>query len=251
VAFVVDSLSFLASALLLLGVRATESHLLIKREAGGLFRSGIASIRDGIRYLGADRKVLVLAMAKTGLGLLAGSLLVLAVFGEKLLGAPGQGAMAVGWLYGARGVGAGTGPLIAARLTGGRHHRMWKSISAGYFVVGAAYIGLSAAPNLPLACFVVFLAHCGGSTVWVMSTALLQLNAAEAFRGRVFALDAGLIMLAAAFSNFLLGLSLDAWALSPRHVAMLFGCAMLLPGLLWLPAQFRWGRDGSHQVQSE
>jgi len=245
VAFVVDSISFLASALLLLGVHVKEFHLHQRREAGRLIRSGLTSLRDGIRYLATDRKVLVLAMAKTGLGLLAGSLLVLAVFGERLFSAPGHGAMAVGWLYGARGVGAGTGPLIAARLTGGRHHRMWKAISAGYFVVGAAYICLSAAPNLPLACFVVFLAHCGGSTVWVMSTALLQLNAEEAFRGRVFALDAGLIMLAAAVSNFLLGLSLDAWALTPRHVAMLFGCAMLVPGLLWLPAQVRWDRDPS------
>lgn len=243
VAFIVNSISFLASALLLLGVRAQEPHLLCNPPASGGAGGGFASLRDGVRYLSSDRKVLVLAMAKTGLGVLAGSLLVLAVLGEKLFGAPGKGAMAVGWLYAARGVGAGTGSLLAARITGGRAHRMWKAISIGYFVVGTAYLCLSSAPNLALACLAVVAAHCGGSTVWVSSTTLLQLNAAERFRGRVFAVDAGAIMLAAALSNFVLGLSLDAWGFAPRQVAMLLGAAMLVPGLLWLPAQSRWGRD--------
>jgi MFS family permease len=241
-AFGVNSASFLVSALLLLGVRAKESHLCGPAQDGHGLQSGFSSLREGVRYLARDHKVMVLAIAKTGLGLLAGSLLVLAVLGEKLFAAPGKGAMAVGWLYAARGVGAGTGSLVAAWLTRGRNHRLWKAINVGYFVVGIAYLCLSSAPNLALACLAVTAAHCGGSTVWVSSTTLLQLNAEERFRGRVFALDAGTVMLAAAVSNFVLGLCLDSWGFAPRQTAMLLGAVMLVPGVLWLPAQAHWGR---------
>ena len=243
VAFIVNSISFVASALLLLKVRARESHL--DHSRGNVVLGGLKSLHEGVSYLSRDRKVFVLAIAKTGLGLLAGSLLVLAMLGEKLFGAPGKGAMAVGWLYASRGVGAGTGSLVAATITGGTPRRMWKAISVGYFVVGTAYLCLSSVPNLALACLAVFAAHCGGSTVWVTSTTLLQLNADERLRGRVFALDAGAIMLAAGISNFVLGVCLDTWGFAPRQAAMLLGAAMLMPGLLWLPAQFRWGRDGA------
>jgi predicted MFS family arabinose efflux permease len=245
VAFVVNSLSFFASAALVAGIRAQESHLrtLSEHHWKDWAKTGLASLRQGARYLRRDLKVLVLATAKTGLGFLGGSLLLLAVFGERLFAAPGRGAMAVGCLYAARGVGAGTGPLIGDFLTRGDSGRMWKSISLGYFLVGLSYVAFSRAPTLALAVLPIVLAHMGASNVWVMSTTLLQLNAAKDFRGRVFALDFGLIMLAVSVSNYLLGVSLDAWRIDPRQLALLFGCALLIPGFLWLPAQARWAGD--------
>lgn len=244
ISFVANSGSFLASAVLLAGVRVRESH--VTRRTGRQEESaaaGLASLREGARYLRQDPKVLVLATAKTGIGVLGGSLLLLAVFGEKLFAAPGRGALAMGWLYAARGVGAGAGPLIGDLLTRGESSRLWKSISISYVVAGLAYISFARAPDLWRAVIPVIFAHMAGSNVWVVSTTLLHLNADKDFRGRVFALDSGLVMLGAAASNYVLGVSLDAWKVDPRHLAALFGCVLILPGLLWLPAQIRWGGD--------
>lgn len=242
-AFVTNSLSFFASAALLAGVHVRESH--VGSHAGAQRKSspgaGLTSLREGVRYLRRDLKVLVLATAKTGIGILGGSLLLLAVFGEKIFALPGRGALAMGWLYSARGVGAGAGPVIGNVLTRGESSRLWKSISLSYLIVGLGYVAFARAPNLWLALVPIVLAHMASSNVWVVSTTLLHLNAAEDFRGRVFALDSGLVMLAAAASNYVLGLSLDAWKIDPRHLATLFGCALMVPGLLWLPAQARWG----------
>ena len=82
----------------------------------------------------------------------------------------------------------------------------------------------------------------GGSNIWVMTTTLLQLNTAERFRGRVFALDFGLLMLMVSGSNYLTGLGLDKWNLSARQLAAGLGLAMVVPGLLWLLAQAKWSK---------
>ena len=240
--FVANSLSFFASAVLLAGVHVRESHVARSRHRTGPHAGAFSSLREGIRYLRQDLKVLVLATAKTGIGVLGGSLLLLAVFGEKIFALPGRGALAMGWLYTARGMGAGTGPLIGDVLTRDESSRLWKSISLSYFITGLGYIALARAPDLWLALVPIAVAHMASSNVWVVSTTLLHLNAAEDFRGRVFALDSGLVMLGVAASNYVLGVSLDAWKIEPPHLATLFGCALMVPGLLWLPAQARWGR---------
>ena len=242
VSFVANSLSFLASAALLARVKVRESH--VARHAGPgehAAASGLDSVRKGVRYLREDPKVLVLATAKLGIGVLGGSLLLLAVFGEKIFAGPGRGALAMGWLFTARGVGAGTGPLIGDFVTRGESSRLWKSISVSYLIAGLGYLGFARAPDLWRAMISILVAHMASSNVWVVSTTLLHLNAAPEFRGRVFALDSGLVMLGVAASNYVLGVSLDAWRIDPRHLTTIFGCVLIVPGLLWLPAQMRWG----------
>ncbi len=76
----------------------------------------------------------------------------------------------------------------------------------------------------------------------MISTTLLQLNTADRFRGRVFALDFGMNMLAAASANYLLGVGFDNWGFSPRQLAAAMGAVLILPGILWLPAQDHWTR---------
>ena len=120
---------------------------------------------------------------------------------------------------------------------------MWKVISAGFFVIGVSYMALSRAPNIVLAALCVLCAHAGGSNVWVMSTTLLQLNVPDRFRGRVFAVDIGLLMLMVSTSNYVIGVGLDTWKFTARQLAAALGCALIVPGLLWLPAQAKWGRD--------
>jgi hypothetical protein len=76
------------------------------------------------------------------------------------------------------------------------------------------------------------LGHIGGSTVWVFSTTLLQLNTEDRFRGRVFAADLGFCMLMIAVGAFIAGRLVDA-GFAARSVASGAGLMMVLPVLLW------------------
>jgi MFS family permease len=263
VAFVINSVSFFASALLIRNMRVREPHLETSSmnvepsdaaadasvDARGRtwrqprHQAGTGGLREGKAYLTGNPKVVVLILAKTGLGVLSGTLLLLVIFGERVFPVAGHGALAVGLLYAARGVGAGIGPLAGDRFTQGLQDRMWRSIGVGFFVVSIAYLAFSRAPSLALAALAVICAHAGGSTVWVMSTTLLQLNVPDRFRGRVFAVDLGLLMLMVSTANYLIGVGFDTWRLTPRELAAALGCAMLIPALAWLPAQAKWSKS--------
>jgi len=245
VAFVVNSVSFFASAVLLQRIRVAERHAETsgRHPAHAPEHHSLRSVREGEEYLRQNPKILVVVLAKTGLGCVGGMLLLLAVFGERIFPITGQGALAMGLLYAACGAGAGIGPMIGDHLTRGLESRMWRSISISFFIMGASYLLFSRAPNLPLAALAVFVGHMGGSNIWVISTTLLQLNVSDRFRGRVFAVDFGLNMLVAAVSNYLVGVGLDHWGLSARELAAGLGGMLLIPALLWLPAQAKWGKE--------
>jgi MFS family permease len=240
VAFITDSLSFFASAVLIVRIRVHETHAAPMRKLADSISEATASVREGVAYLRENGKVLTLVLAKTGIGFLGGSLLLLVIFGERIFPIEGHGALAVGLLYAARGVGAGIGPLIGDRLSGGLEHRMWQSIGISFFVIAVAYIAFSQAPTLLLAIICILIGHMGGSNIWVMTTSLLQLNTPDHVRGRVFSLDFGLLMLMIAVSNYIMGLGLDTWGFTARQLAAGLGLVMIVPGVLWMLGLRRW-----------
>jgi predicted MFS family arabinose efflux permease len=83
------------------------------------------------------------------------------------------------------------------------------------------------------------IAHCGGSTVWVFSTTLLQLNTEDRFRGRVFSADLGLCMLTIAMGAYVCGVFLDQ-GVSARTLVTATGLVMLVPAALWAWANRFW-----------
>jgi predicted MFS family arabinose efflux permease len=241
-AFVADSLSFFLSAVLIVRIHVHEPHAAPMHKLAESLSEATASVCEGVAYLREHGKVLTLVLAKAGIGLLGGSLMLLVIFGERIFPVAGRGALAVGLLYAARGVGAGIGPIVGDRLAGGLQRRMWQSIGVSFFVIAVAYIALGQAPTLLVALLCILVGHMGGSNIWVMSTSLLQLNTPDNVRGRVFSLDFGLLMLMIAVSNYILGLGLDAWGFTARQLAAGLGFAMIIPGILWLPAVRRWTR---------
>jgi hypothetical protein len=252
-AFVVNSLSFFVSALLIWRIRAAEPHWSAARKGSETPRApaGLSDLREGAAYFGRNPRVAALVMVKAGLGCMGGALLLLIFFGERVFPVAGQGALAMGLLYAARGAGAGVGPLLGDHLTGGNESRMWKSVSLGFLVAGVSYVAFSRAPVLPLAMLAVFFAHMGGSNNWVVSTTLLQIHTDDRFRGRVFAADSGVHMLVAAATNYVLGVGLDVWRIPGRSLALGLGVVLLLPALLWLPVQAKWGRSTESSSTSQ
>jgi MFS family permease len=245
VAFVSDSLSFFVSAFLIVRIRVHEPHVAPIRRFSESVAEATASVREGMVYLREHGKVLTLVLAKAGIGLLGGSLLLLVIFGERIFPVADHRALAAGLLYAARGAGSAIGPLIGDRLTGGLQRRMWQSIGISFFVIAVAYIALSQAPSLLLAIMCILVGHMGGSNIWVMSTSLLQLNTPDNVRGRVFSLDFGLFMLMIAVSNYILGLGLDTWGFTVRQLAAGLGLVMIIPGILWMLGLRRWIRGAA------
>jgi len=240
--FAVNSLSFFVSAALIQRIVVKETHVASRKKADAPRAGTWENLRAGEQYFRENPRVVALVLAKTGLGCAGGYLLLLAVFGEKIFPVAGHGVLAMGLLYAARGAGAGLGPLFGDYVTRGMESRMWKMIGASFLLMGLSYVAFSHAPNLPLAALAVFCGHMGGSNIWVASTTLLQLNTEDHFRGRVFAADFGMHMLAAGVSNYVIGVGLDVWRIEPRQLAGSLGLVLLIPALLWLPAAAKWSR---------
>jgi MFS family permease len=252
VAFVVNAASFFCSAICLANTRYDSTPVATPRvEAtttvarGSPLRrvaalTGVADLVDGLRYVRGQSYVAALICVKAGWGLAGGVLLLLAVFGQRVFPI-GQGSAAgIGVLYGARGLGAGLGPIALRWILGQQPARLRRTIGPAFFMVGAFYMALAGAPTLALAATCVLLAHFGGSILWVFSTVLLQLEVPDRFRGRVFAAELALVTLVTSLSSYLTANALDQHGWSPRALSFTLGSLFLVPGILWLLFQSCW-----------
>ncbi len=237
--FVLNAVSFLASAMFIRRMSFEEPHA--KSASPLRFRDAVdfSPVLEGVRYIRKDRRLLAAVFAKAGELMIGPSWVLFTVMGQQyfhvhLLGIdPQRGAiLGMSLLLGARGIGAIIGPLFSARWAGHSDRRLRSGILMGYLLIGVGYLGLGMSPNVWVACLWIVLAHCGGSTVWVFSTTLLQLNTEDRFRGRVFSADLGFSMLTIAIGAYICGVFLDG-GVSARIVASVTGLVMLLPASLW------------------
>jgi predicted MFS family arabinose efflux permease len=248
--FILNALSFLASAVLICGMKFREPHAesALPLRARDLWDH--SPILEGVRYVRGNRRLLATIFAKAGELMIGPSWVLFTVMGQRYFPVhwrgidPLRGGMlGMSLLLGARGLGALVGPLVSARWAGHSQERLRLGVLLGYLVVGVGYAALGASNTVWVACFWVVLAHCGGSTIWVFSTTLLQLNTEDRFRGRVFAADLGMSMLTIAVGAYLCGLFLD-WGYSAKAVAVATGLVMVVPALLWGWAMRPWGARG-------
>jgi len=233
--FVLNALSFFASAAFIRGMRFAEPHA----ESAAPLRPrdlvDFSPVLEGIRYIRSHPTLFPAVFAKAGELMVGPSWVIFTVMGAREFAVHGHGINAAGSamlgmsiLLGGRGVGALVGPLVAARWAGSSDHRLRLGILLGYITISAGYGVLGASRSVWMAAVCAMLAHAGGSTVWVFSTTLLQLHTEDRFRGRVFAADLGLGSLSFAVTAYLAGLFLDS-GLSARTVATGTGLLMLVP----------------------
>lgn len=244
--FVLNAVSFLASALLIRSMRFEEPHA----EAAPPLRArdllDYSPVLEGIRYVRRDRRLLATMFVKAGLFVIGPSWVVFTVMGQRDFPvhwhglSPQRGAMlGMSMLMAARGIGAMLGPLLSAPWARHYDRRLRIGIMIGFLAEVLGYGSLRGVGALWSACLWVGLAHCGGSTVWVFSTTLLQLNTDDRFRGRVFAADLGFSMLTIAVGAFLAGRLMD-WGVPARIVASNAGLLMIVPTAMWAWAMWSW-----------
>ncbi len=240
--FVLNALSFLASAWLIRRMEFREPHTAGLPPLRGRDLVDFSPILEGARYIGREPRLFATVFVKGGIGLLGANNVLLPILGERVFPVKAAGLdhsraalLGMSMLMGARGAGALIGPLVSGRWAGDRSSRLRIGIFFGFLLAAAGYIGLGTSTSLAVAVITVVLAHAGTSTNWVFSTTLLQLYTEDRFRGRVFAADLGLCMLGISASSYFAGLAID-WGVPARTFATVIGVVMLVPALAWAVA---------------
>ncbi len=250
--FVLNALSFVASALLIGRMNFAEPHAEHLAPMRLRDLADFWPIREGIHYVWTNPQLRATIFVKAGLGMMGANWVLLPILGERIFpvhragfSARESGMLGMSLLMACRGLGAIVGPLASGYWAGGNRSRMRVGILIGFLIAGFGYIGLGAATTLPLACAAIVLAHSGGSTLWVFSTTLLQLQTDDRFRGRVFSAEFAFSVLTMSLSSYSAGLLLDR-GVAVGVVAGLTGCAVLIPTLIWaymLPSMYRLSGD--------
>jgi hypothetical protein len=239
-AFVINAASFFVSAVFISRTRYDSTPPPSRRFTGWAAMTGVPDLIEGFRYVRRHSHVAALMFVKAGWGLAGGVLLLLTIFGQRIFTVGSTSAGGIGILYGARGIGAGLGPIALRWILGQQPSTLRASIGPAYFIVGLFYVALAAAPTLPVAALCVLCAHFSGSILWVYSTVLLQMEVPDRFRGRVFAAELALVTLTSSISSYVAGYGLDERHWSPRSMALWLGMAFCVPGSLWLLMLSRW-----------
>jgi hypothetical protein len=185
----------------------------------------------GWRYLVGQPRVGRLAMAKSFWAMGGGALVyLLTLLGPVLF--PKDGALGIGVLLAARGLGTGIGPITARRWL--RDRGRWPLWMGGLMVVsGCVYGSLSWMPWSLWVLVPITAAHAMSGANWVLSSVLLQEEAEARFRGRVFATEWLLLTLTNTVVTLLAALLLEYAGVSLRAVAGIFAGVIVGMGLLW------------------
>jgi MFS family permease len=223
VSFIVDALTFLLSALLLMLIRSSFSEKSAPADHPPLMEA----IRETAAYARANERVMALLSCKGGYGIGAGVVALVGVFGREVFQ---SGALGIGLLYAARGLGALLGPFLV-RAVARTDEQLYRSIAAAIAIFGLGYIGLALSPSLLPGLIAVLVAHLGGGAQWQFSTYGLQREVPDRLRGRIFAADYGLVTLTMSISSIAAGVLADLW--SARLATAIVASLCLIWGVVW------------------
>jgi len=244
--FIVNSLSFVASALLIRSMKFAEPHTDNLPPLRVRDLVDFSPIAEGIRYVRRDPKLLATIFVKGGIGLVGANWVILPVLGERVfrvswpgLNTTQAGALGMSTLLASRGLGAVAGSVLGGNFAGVNKVRLRWTILAGFSMVAVGYVALGVAGSLLMAILTLVVAHSGSSACWTASSTLLQKQTDDRFRGRVFSAEFAFSMLTLAISSFAAGRAVDR-GIDVRTVAIATGVLMLAPAAAWLIAGRAW-----------
>ena len=233
--FWIDSATYLVSAVFIVATRIPQDTEPAEKS---LLRSAVREISDGWQHLRSHPRIGRIAFAKATWAVSGGALVyMLALLGDQI--APGALAAGIGVLFMARGIGTGIGPIVVRWLFQDRSR--WPTVIGGAIAAcGACYVAVGLAPwstttaGIALICAIVVTAHAASGGNWVLSSVMLQKRTADTYRGRVFATDYLLVMLAESVSILAASLLLEAAWLDLATAFQVFAGVQVACGLLWI-----------------
>ena len=234
--FIIDSITYFIAAWFIYRTRIPQQT--DTSEGGNIVQTAAREIWDGWQHLRRKPRIGRIALAKASWAAAGGGLVyMLTLLGEQV--SPGAIAAGMGLLFMARGIGTGIGPVVArAVFTNERH---WPTVlGAAIAVSGVFYVAVGLAPwdlgiwSVVLLVGLVILAHSSSGANWVLATVLLQKRTEDRYRGRVFATEWLLVMIADTLSILLASLLLELGAFDLATTFVVFALAQVAFGVLWL-----------------
>jgi MFS family permease len=250
--FVIDALSYLWSAFLIWKIVApTQKSITTFSEK----ESNSGGILDGFRYLRRNPQVLRPVIVKGSTSIFLGGLVyALVLLADTNLA---MGAVGVGVLYAARGIGTAIGPIVAKRWFSRSEQYVsafgfFKILAGGFYMTAGWFSGIFPVMLSVLA------AHAASASSWVLSTVLVQERAEDAFRGRVFSVEWMFFTVSQSVSTLVASLLIEANWLSVTELMTVFGAGLILLGLFWsifwakIEPNVWWRREiPMHHLQSQ
>jgi MFS family permease len=236
-AFIIDSLTFLLSAILLVPI--TLPQTVGDDMKGPLFSTAASNIKNGLRRILDESRLLRVVFAKASWNIAGGGLagVFLVVAGSNVDGF--GAAIGFGLFFFARGIGTGLGPIMARRFL--TNEERWPLL-IGLLVVLSGFfyllVGLTLGINLWLTFALVTLAHSASGGNWVLSTILTQRWVEDEIRGRVFSIDMLTMSIAFSVSSAAAGYLLENAYLNLQTGFQSFAVLMMFSGIvftLWRP----------------
>lgn len=233
VSLIVDAMSFLGSAALVLSIPGQ-----FQVEVVHALESGWQNFVDGLNYVRKNLDVGLVTLVKA-MGQVGSFDIISALYAARVFREGQEGATTLGLMFTAFGVGSVIGPLISNRF--GDSSAVWlrRAILGGFVCMPIAWLIVGTAPALPIVLAGCVLRGAGGSVNWTYSDVLLQMTVPNHLLGRVFAFDIAMFTLAVSISLWLTGYITDAFELSPRTIVLLLAMGSLAPLALW-GAALRW-----------
>ena len=231
-AFIVDSATFLLSAVVISRIRPPEHP----KSASSLktLGDGLRQYMEGLSYIARHSDVLVICLHKASLGMLLGlgfDIVQVAATKEVFVIGIG-GGIALGLLFSVEGGGTGVGPIVARYFTGDREHSLRLTITLGYLMGGLGLAIFAPLFGFHFALLGMLVRGLGAGIVWVFSTQLLLMRVPSEIRGRVFATEFAFYTLSGAIGAALVGTLLDT-GLGISGTAWLMAGLTLIPAALW------------------
>jgi MFS family permease len=226
-ALVIDSLSYLISAVLVGGIQ-TPTLAAAPAPASNSWRDML----EGFAYVRANPSAGALATVKA-LGQVGTSDILIATYARRIFVIGKESAGSLGLMYAAAGLGAVLGPVLGRYLYNESPPGLRRRIRDGFWIMPLGWVVMAWAPSIWVAMLGLLLNLMGGSANWTFSNVLIQTQVPDRYLGRVFALDFALFTLASAGSLWVSGWLLDRWLLDPRALVFLIAGASLVPALIW------------------
>ena len=245
-AFIIDSATFILSALLLSVIRYTPTMELA--DAGRSLAAGLKQYADGIKYLFAKSDVLIISLQKGAIALVVGGgfQIVQVVLAENVYVIGEGGGISLGLMYAVAGIGTGVGPIVARKFTRDRDRLLRIAIGAAYLVCVVGMLIIAPMWGFVVVLFGLFLRAIATGVNWVFSTQLLLQIVPNQYRGRVFSTEFAVFTLASAVGTAATGWILDSTFIDLSGLMVIMAVLTVIPGLFWM----WWNASGRENTSS-
>ena len=231
IALVIDSLTFVVSALMIMSIRTdTRSSVRNRKVTEAEDNRGL---REGLRYVRRSPATLAVLLVKAGINL--GSVdAVMIIYASQLFNMGDDSSTPLSIMYAAYGAGAVGGPLLLNNFNDGRVRVMRRLIRFGYLFMALGMLLMSGAETLALVALALSLRSMGTSVCWTYSSIIIQKSVHDSYLGRMFSLDMTSFQFVGAFGILVTGMLIDLLGVGQvRQVVLLMAIVSVVPLVLW------------------